>query len=313
MEVLSIIVPCYNEEESLPIFYKEIEKLKNSFKAKKVTLELLFIDDGSKDKTLSIIKSYAKKDKDVRFISFSRNFGQEAGIYAGLDNCTGDLATIMDVDLQDPPELLLEMYDAIHNEGYDIVAARRTSREGEGAIRNFLTHGFYKLIAKMSKTEMVEGARNYRLMTRQVVNSVLSMKEYSRYSKGLLSFVGFKTKWLGYQNRERVAGTSKWGLRKLFKYAFDGIIAFSTAPLGIAFFLGNIMTAISLIAFIVILIQALCHVFISQFTILMFFILLMSGLIITFIGILGGYLAKIYLEVLKRPLYIIKETEKNIN
>lgn len=220
MEKISVIVSCYNEEEALPLFYEEIVKVAKKMN-KKVDFEFLFVNDGSKDKTLEILRSLAKKDKRVRYISFSRNFGKEAAMYAGLENSTGDYVTLMDADLQDPPALLPEMFDLIKNDGYDSVGTRRVTRKGEPPIRSFFARCFYKIINKMSKVEMVDGARDYRLMTRQVVDSIISLKEYNRYSKGLFSFVGFETKWLEYENVERVAGETKWSFWKLFKYAIE--------------------------------------------------------------------------------------------
>ena len=253
MEKISIVVPAYNEEESIPYFYEEINK---EFKELKQELELIFVDDGSKDKTLDVIKGLTK-DKRVKYISFSRNFGKEAAMWAGLNASTGDYVTIMDSDLQDPPSLLKEMIRLIKEEGYDIVGTRRVTRKGEPVIRSFFARMFYKIINKMSKVEMVDGARDFRLMTRQVVNSVLSLKEYNRYSKGLFSFVGFKTKWLEYENIQRVAGETKWSFWKLLLYAIDGIVAFTTIPLTIAIAIGFIFCLIAFIMIIVVIIKTL--------------------------------------------------------
>lgn len=306
MEKISIVVPCYNEEKSLPLFYKEIDKV--SKKMKSVVFELLFIDDGSNDKTLELLKDFSKKDKRVKYLSFSRNFGKESAIYAGLENSTGEYVTLMDADLQDPPELLSKMYDCIKKEGYDSVGTRRVNRIGEPPIRSFFARCFYKLINKISKTEMVDGARDYRLMTRQMVNSIISMKEYNRYSKGLFSFVGFKTKWLEYENIERVAGETKWSFWKLFRYAFDGIIAFSTTPLWIATFIGILFCIISFIAIIGIIIKTLCFGDpVGGWPSLVCIIFMVSGIQLFCIGIIGAYLSKTYLETKNRPIYIIKE------
>ena len=253
MEKISIVVPAYNEEESIPYFYEEINK---EFKELKQELELIFVDDGSKDKTLDVIKGLTK-DKCVKYISFSRNFGKEAAMWAGLNASTGDYVTIMDSDLQDPPSLLKEMIRLIKEEGYDIVGTRRVTRKGEPVIRSFFARMFYKIINKMSKVEMVDGARDFRLMTRQVVNSVLSLKEYNRYSKGLFSFVGFKTKWLEYENIQRVAGETKWSFWKLLLYAIDGIVAFTTIPLTIAIAIGFIFCLIAFIMIIVVIVKTL--------------------------------------------------------
>lgn len=306
---LSVIVSCYNEEKALPLFYKEINKI--SKKMKELDFEFMFVNDGSKDKTLEIIKNLSNKDKRVRFISFSRNFGKEAAMYAGLENVTGDFITLMDADLQDPPELLPKMYELI-KEGYDSVGTRRVTRKGEPPIRSFFARCFYKIINKMSKIEMVDGARDYRLMTRQVVDSIISLKEYNRYSKGLFSFVGFETKWLEYENIERVAGETKWSFWKLFIYAIDGIVAFTTAPLVISAILGFIMCFVSFLAILFIIIRTILYGDpVSGWPSLVCIILFVGGIQLLFLGIVGEYLSKTYLEVKKRPIYIIKETEKN--
>ena len=311
MEKISVIVSCYNEEEALPLFYEEIVKVATKMN-KKVDFEFLFVNDGSKDKTLEILRSLAKKDKRVRYISFSRNFGKEAAMYAGLKNSTGDYVTLMDADLQDPPTLLPEMFDLIKNDGYDSVGTRRVTRKGEPPIRSFFARCFYKIINKMSKVEMVDGARDYRLMTRQVVDSIISLKEYNRYSKGLFSFVGFETKWLEYENVERVAGETKWSFWKLFKYAIEGIVAFTTAPLTLATLLGLIMCAISFLAIIFVFVRAL--IFgdpVSGWPSTICIILFVGGVQLLCMGIMGEYLAKNYLETKRRPIYIVKETEKD--
>lgn len=306
MEKISIVVPCYNEEKALPYFYKEIDKV--SKKMKSLVFELLFVDDGSNDRTLEILKDLSKEDKRVKYLSFSRNFGKESAIYAGLENSTGDYVTLMDADLQDPPELLSKMYNCIKKEGYDSVGTRRVNRIGEPPIRSFFARCFYKIINKISKTEMVDGARDYRLMTRQMVDSIISMKEYNRYSKGLFSFVGFNTKWLEYENVERVAGETKWSFWKLLRYAFDGIIAFSTTPLWISTFIGIIFCIISFIAIIAIIIKTLCFGDpVGGWPSLVCIIFMVSGIQLFCIGIIGAYLSKTYLETKNRPIYIIKE------
>ena len=308
MKKISIVVPCYNEEESLPYFYDEVEKIVKKIKAE---IEYVFVNDGSRDNTLKILKFLAKKDKRVKFISFSRNFGKEAAILSGLEYSTGDYVTTMDADLQDPPELLLEMYDALENEDYDICAAKSKSRNGYSFFRKLFTGWFYKIIEKISKTEMVDGARDFRLMRRVVVDSVISMQEYNRYSKGLFSFVGFKTKWLEFENRERVAGNTKWNFWKLFAYAIEGIVAFSTAPLIIAALLGVILCFISFIMILFIIGKTL--IFgdpVSGWPSLVCIIFFLSGVQLFATGIIGEYLAKTYLETKKRPIYIIRETEK---
>lgn len=310
-EKISVIVSCFNEEETIPLFYKEIDKV--SKKMKTVSFELLFIDDGSKDNTLNILKDLSKNDKKVRFISFSRNFGKEAAMYAGLENSTGDYITLMDADLQDPPFMLPEMFKLIKEENYDSVGTRRVTRKGEPKIRSFFARMFYKIINKMSKIEMVDGARDYRLMTRQMVDSIISLREYNRYSKGLFSFVGYKTKWLEYENIERVAGETKWSFWKLFKYALEGLVAFTTAPLSISAILGIIICIISFIFIIVIIMKTL--IFgdpVSGWPSIVCILLFVSGIQLLCMGIIGQYLAKTYLETKKRPIYIVKETEKNM-
>lgn len=310
-EKISVIVSCYNEEETIPYFYEEITKISNQMK--ELDFEFMFVNDGSKDKTLKIIKELAKKDKRVRFISFSRNFGKEAAMYAGLENVTGDYVTLMDADLQDPPSMLPDMFKILKEENYDSVGTRRVTRKGEPPIRSFFARCFYKIINRMSKVEMVDGARDYRLMTRQVVDSIVSLKEYNRYSKGLFSFVGYDTKWLEYENIERVAGETKWSFWKLFKYAIEGIIAFTTAPLSIAAVLGVLMCIVSFIAIIVIVVKTL--VFgdpVGGWPSMVCILLFVSGIQLLCMGIIGQYLAKTYLETKNRPIYIIKETEKDL-
>ncbi len=309
MSKITLVVPCYNEEEALPLFYQEVNKIIKQFE--KVDFEFLFIDDGSKDKTLEILRDLSIKDKRVRYISFSRNFGKEAGLYAGLLNATGDYVAVMDVDLQDPPHLLLEMYDLIVNEGYDCVATRRVTRVGEPPIRSFFASLFYKLINKISKTEFVDGARDFRLMTRQMVDAILTLTEYNRFSKGIFGWVGFKTKWIEYENIKRVAGTTKWSFWKLFIYSIEGIVAFSTIPLSIASIMGILFCLVAFLMIIVIIIKTL--IFgdpTSGWPSLVCIIFLVSGVQLFCLGIIGQYLSKTYLETKKRPIYITKETEK---
>ncbi len=307
---ISVVVSCYNEEESIPLFYKEIKKIEKEMNY--VDFEYIFVNDGSRDNTINIIKKLNKKDKKVRYVSFSRNFGKEAAMLAGLEASKGDYVTLMDADLQDPPALLPKMYNYIIKENYDCVGTRRVTRKGEPPIRSFFARCFYKLINKMSKVEMVDGARDYRLMTRQMVDSIINMKEYNRYSKGLFSFVGFDTKWLEYENVERVAGETKWNFWKLFKYAIEGIIAFTTAPLSISAFLGILMCFISFIAIIAIIIKkVLIGDPVSGWPSLVCIILFVSGIQLFCIGIIGQYLAKTYLETKNRPVYIVKETEED--
>lgn len=308
MEKISIIVPCYNEEQTVSLFYNEIVKIA---KAIKKDFEFIFVNDGSIDKTIDIIKKLSRKDKRVKYISFSRNFGKEAAMYAGLELSSGDYVAIMDADLQDPPSLLPEMIKILEdkNSDYDTVATRRVNRKGEPPIRSFFARKFYKIINKMSKIEMVDGARDFRLMKRQVVNSILELKEYNRYSKGLFAFVGYKTKWLEFENIERIAGETKWSFWKLFLYAIEGIVAFSTAPLGVASIAGFLFCLISFIMIIVIIIKTL--IFgdpTSGWPSLVCIIFFVSGIQLFCLGIIGQYLSKTYLETKKRPIYIIKES-----
>lgn len=312
MEKISVIVSCYNEEKALPLFYEEIERVRKQDFDGIAEFEYIFVNDGSKDKTLQEIKELREKDDKVRYVSFSRNFGKEAAMFAGLEASTGDYVTLMDADLQDPPKLLKEMYDEIRMNGYDVVATRRVTRKGEPPIRSFFARMFYKIINKMSDIEMVDGARDYRLMTRQVVNSIISLKEYNRYSKGLFSFVGFDVKWLEYENVERIAGETKWSFWKLFKYALEGITAFSTIPLLIASFVGLIFCMLAVIAIIFIIIKTLIYGDpTSGWPSLACIIVFVSGVQLFSIGIIGQYLSKTYLEVKNRPIYIVKETEKD--
>ena len=312
MEKISVVVSCYNEEKALPLFYEEMERVRKKDFEGIVEFEYIFVNDGSKDNTLKIIKELNQKDPKVRYISFSRNFGKEAAMYAGLEAAEGDYVTLMDADLQDPPALLKQMYDAIKNEGYDSVGTRRVTRKGEPPIRSFFARMFYKIINKMSNIEMVDGARDYRLMKRQVVDSIISLKEYNRYSKGLFSFVGFDTKWIEYENVERVAGETKWSFWKLFKYALVGITAFSTTPLIFSSIVGLIFCLVAFIAIIFRIVKTLVYGdptagWPSMACIIVF----VSGIQLFTIGIIGQYLSKTYLEVKKRPIYIIKETEKD--
>ena len=308
--MISIVVPCYNEEESLPYFYEEMSKVMK--KMDYVKFELIFVEDGSKDKTLSMLKDLSKKDDRVKYISFSRNFGKEAGMLAGLANAKGDYVAIMDADLQDPPKLIIEMYDILKDKEYDCVGLRRVTRKGEPPIRSFFARCFYKIINKMSKIEMVDGARDYRLMKRQVVDSILLLQEYNRYSKGLFSFVGYNTKWLEYENIERVAGETKWSFWKLFKYAIEGITAFSTTPLIFASFLGILFCIVSFLFILVIVAKTVMYGDpTSGWPSLVCIIFMVSGIQLFSLGIIGQYLSKTYLEVKKRPIYIVRETSEN--
>ena len=307
-EKISIVVPCYNEEESLPIFYEEINRVSKEMKV--VDFEFLFINDGSRDKTLDILRDLSKKDKRVRFISFSRNFGKEAGMYAGLENATGDYVAIMDVDMQDPPEMVKTMYDSIQNEDYDCVALYTRNHKDYSFIRKFFTKCWYKLIGMISSTPQVPGARDFRLMKRKMVDAIISMGEYNRYSKGIFSFVGFNTKWIDYTAPGRVAGVTKWSFWKLFKYALEGILAFSTTPLILAALVGLIFCLIAFAAIIFIIVKTIVWGdSVSGWPSLACIIIFVGGLQLFFFGIMGMYMSKLYLEVKKRPIYIISETE----
>ena len=309
MKKISLVVPCYNEQEVINLFYAEIQKVKKDFE--NVEFEIIFVNDGSRDKTLELMRSLSK-NKDVRYISFSRNFGKEAAMYAGLEASTGDYVAIMDADLQDPPALLKEMYEVLESGEYDSVATRRVTRKGEPIIRSFFARLYYKIINKISKTEIVDGARDFRLMTRQMVNAVLKVKEYNRFSKGIFSWVGFNTKWLEYENVERVAGETKWSFWKLFLYSLDSIVAFSTVPLSIASIMGILFCFVAFIIIVFIIVRTLMYGDPTSgwpsMVCIMFFI---GGVQLLCIGVIGQYLSKTYLEVKKRPIYIIKETEKD--
>ena len=307
MEKISIIVPCFNEEKALPLFYEELNKNIKEF-PETVEFEILFVDDGSKDNTLEVIKNLQSSNQNIRYISFSRNFGKEAAIFAGLENATGDYVTLMDADLQDPPSLLREMYNQVAVGSYDAVGTRRVDRTGEPVIRSFFARMFYKLINKMTSFEMVDGARDYVFMKRIVVDSIISLKEYNRYSKGLFSFVGFKVKWLEYKNIQRVAGETKWSFFKLTKYALEGITAFSTTPLIISSVIGLLFCVISFLLILVIIFKTLILGDpTSGWPSLVCIIFMVSGIQLFSLGIIGQYLSKTYLEVKQRPIYIIRE------
>ena len=305
---ISIVVPCYNEEAALVFFQKEIDRVSQELMPD-ITFEILYIDDGSKDNTLQEIHHLAEQDERVKYISFSRNFGKEAAIYAGLKNASGDLVAIMDADLQDPPALLPEMYHAIMEEGYDSVATRRVDRKGEPPVRSFFARKFYKLMNNISNTDIVAGARDYRLMNRKFVNALLELGEYNRFSKGLFGWVGFKTKWIEFENVERVAGETKWSFWKLFRYSIEGIVAFSTAPLALAAVLGVIMCILGAIAIVFIVVRQLAFGnAVAGWASLACIILFLGGVQLLCLGILGSYMSKTYLEVKNRPIYICGET-----
>lgn len=305
--MLSVIVPCYNEEENVSIFYNELIKEKDYFLSKEIELELIYIDDGSKDRTVEEVKKLKECDDKIHLISFSKNFGKEAAIWAGLEKSKGDFVVIMDVDLQDPPCLLDKMYSYIE-EGFDSVGTRRVNRRGEPPIRSFFARRFYKLMRKISRTEIVDGARDYRMMTQQVKNAILSLKEYNRFSKGIFGWVGFKTKWIEYENVQRTRGETKWNFWKLFLYSMDGIIAFSTVPLSISSILGIIFCAMAIIAFIAIFVRALIYGDpVAGWPSLVCIILIVSGVQLLCVGIMGQYVSKLYMEVKDRPKYLVYE------
>ena len=306
--LLSVIVPCYNEEENVPIFYEEMMKNSAFLEQEKLELEIIYIDDGSKDNTAAEVRKLHEKDERVHLVSFSRNFGKEAGIYAGFQKAKGDYVVMMDADLQDPPSLLPEMFSYI-KQGYDSVATRRVTRKGEPPIRSFFARMFYRIMNKISKTEIVDGARDYRLMTRQVVDSILSMCEYNRFTKGIFGWVGYETKWLEYENIERKKGETKWSFFKLLAYSIDGIVAFSTAPVRFAAWLGIAFCMLAFFFILVIIGRTL--VFgdpVAGWPSLVCIILMLSGIQLFCLGLMGEYLSKTYLEVKKRPIYLCKET-----
>ena len=306
-KLLSIIVPCYNEEESVPLFYQEAMKQEAFFHGKDVELEFIFVDDGSKDRTVEEVKKLREKDERIHLVSFSRNFGKEAAIIAGLEKAKGDFTVLMDADLQDPPAILPEMYEYIE-QGYDSVATRRVDRKGEPPIRSFFARRFYSLMRKISKTEIVDGARDYRLMTRQVTDAILSLKEYNRFSKGIFGWVGYKTKWLEYENVQRAAGETKWNFWKLFLYSLDGIMAFSTMPLSIASFFGILFCILAFVFMIFIFVRALIYGDpVAGWPSMVCIISFIGGVQLLCLGIMGQYMSKLYMEVKDRPKYLVKE------
>lgn len=306
METISLVVPCYNEEESIQYFYDAICKIENVLE--NVNIEFVFVDDGSTDHTLDVLKRLREKDCRVRYVSFSRNFGKEAGLYAGLKNAKGDYVVTMDVDLQHPPEYIPIMYNYIKNEKYDCVATRRFDRKGEPPIRSFFSKLFYKIINKMSSTEIVDGAQDYRMMTKKVVNAILDDQEYNRFTKGIYSWVGFNTKWIEHKNVERSVGQSKWSFGKLFLYSIEGILAYTTAPLSIASVLGLTFCLMSFIMLCIIFIRALIWGDpVAGWPSTICIITFLGGVQLFCMGIIGLYLSKIYLETKKRPIYIVKE------
>lgn len=304
MDLLSIVVPCFNEEESVEIFFKEIQKVLAD-----QNYEIIYINDGSSDNTLKEIKKLANENSNIKYISFSRNFGKESAIYAGLKNASGDLVCLIDVDLQHPPSLIPEMIETIFNEDYDVVAARRVSRKGEPAIKSFFSHSFYKIFNRISEIELVEGATDYRVMTRQVVDSILELSEYNRFSKGLFHWVGFNTKWIPYENIERIAGETTWSFWGLVQYSIEGIVAFTTIPLSISTFIGTIISIIAFIYMIFIVIRYLIYSDpVQGYPTIMCVMLFLGGIQLLSIGVLGKYLEKTYVETKNRPIFIVKES-----
>lgn len=309
MDKISVIVPCYNEEEVLPLFYQTVSKELN--KINNVDYELLFIDDGSSDHTIEILKAICTKDNHCNYYSFSRNFGKEAAMFAGLEKSSGDYCVIMDADLQHPPKLLAPMYQAVSQEGYDCCAGKRIDRQGEGIIRNFFSKSFYKIMKKISKLDMSDGAGDFRMMSRQMVQSILEIREYNRYMKGVFSYVGFETKWIPFNNIERAAGTTKWSFKSLFSYALEGIFSFSTAPLKISGVFGSILLIISIILIVYLGLMILSSGNINSYMIIVCLILFLSGMQMLLISILGEYVSKDYMENKARPIYIIKDCSHN--
>ncbi len=315
MDKISVVVPCWNEEEALPIYYREMnrvmERMSQGTEKEALDFELIFVDDGSSDGTYRIMKELNLRDVRCRYLSFSRNFGKEAAIYAGLKAATGDYVAVMDVDLQDPPALLPDMYDILKNEAYDSVATKRSTRTGEPRIRSFLSESFYKLVNRISKTEIVSGARDYRLMNRKMVDAVLDMSEYNRFSKGIFGWVGFRTKWLEFENVERSAGETKWSLKKLFCYSMEGITGFSVAPLSLASIVGVLFCGLSFFMILVIIVRTLVWGDpVSGWPSLACIIFMVSGVQLLCTGIVGQYLSKTYLETKHRPIFILKDSSE---
>lgn len=308
--MITVVVPCYNEEQALPYFIPEIQQVAKTLETQyQVDLEVLLVNDGSKDGTLSLMRTYAGQYQNVRYLSFSRNFGKEAAIYAGLEHAKGDYVAIMDADMQDPPALLPQMYEILRDEPYDSVATRRVDRAGEPPIRSFFARTFYKLINRISDADIVDGARDYRLMKRAMVDAILSMKEYNRFSKGIFGWVGFRTKWLHYENVQRVAGETKWSFWKLFLYSIEGIVAFSTAPLAMASVFGIITCLCAALALCFILVRTILFGDpVEGWPSMMCVMLFLGGIQLLSIGVIGQYLAKTYLETKHRPIYILQES-----
>lgn len=307
MNLITLIIPCYNEEESLPLLYPELVKVSQGMPEQ--AFEFLFVNDGSRDKTLVLLKELAQNDDRVKYISFSRNFGKEAAMYAGLENAKGDYVAFMDADMQDPPSLLPQMYKAVTEVGYDSAATRRVTRKGEPPIRSFFARMFYKIMNKISDTDIVDGARDFRLMNRKFVDALLQMREYNRFSKGLFGWVGYKTKWIEFENVERIAGETKWSFWSLFKYSIEGILAFTTAPLVLASVIGIVLCLIAFVFIVFIVVRKICfNNSVDGWASMVCLISFLGGLQLFAIGVVGQYLAKMYLEVKNRPIYLIGET-----
>lgn len=311
MELISIVVPCYNEENALPYFFAAMTEVTEGLNKKyELDFEFIFVDDGSSDNTLEYLKKLKCDNERVRYISFSRNFGKEAALYAGLERAKGNYIAVMDADLQDPPELLGEMYEAVKNEGFDCAAARRTTRRGEPPIRSLFAKLFYKIIRRISNADITDGARDYRLMKRCVADAILSMKEYNRFSKGIFGWVGFKTKWIEYENTERVAGNTKWSFYKLLLYSIDGILAFSTIPLSLAALFGILFCLVAFVMILVIIAKTLIWGDpVAGYPSTICILFLIAGVQMFSIGVLGQYIAKMYMEIKNRPKYIVKEEQ----
>lgn len=314
MELISVIVPCYNEQESLPLFYREITAVTDGMKQKyynegvsDLSFEFIFVNDGSKDDTLKLLRELAANDRRVCYISFSRNFGKEAAMLAGLEKSRGDYAVILDADLQHPPKLIPQMYDYVRSGEYDCAATRRISRKGESKLLSFFARSFYKIINSISQTHIVDGAQDFRFMTRQMVNAILDMQEYNRFSKGIFSWVGFETKYIEVENTERAAGKSTWNFKKLFLYSLEGIFAFSTAPLSLSIFMGVIFC---LLALAMVIKTLICGEEMNGYPVTVSLVCLIGGIQLFCTGISGQYISKMYLETKHRPKYIIKETEE---
>lgn len=306
MKRISVIIPCFNEEEAVPLFLKEIGRVCGELK--EYEFEWIFVDDGSSDGTLALLKKYAGEDSRVKYISFSRNFGKEAAIYAGLQASDGDYTAIMDADLQDPPKLLPEMIEALESGEYDSAATRRVDRKGEPPIRSFFAGLFYRLIRRISNLDIVDGARDYRLMNRKMTDAIVSMTEYNRFSKGIFGWVGFRTKWIPFENVERAAGETKWSFWKLLIYSIEGIVAFTTVPLTVAAYLGLVFCVVAFFMVLVVIGKTLMFGDpVGGWPSLACIILFVGGVQLLCAGIIGKYLAKIYLEVKRRPIYLVAE------